>query len=69
MSKDNINPNHYLKYPITPAEFCYKNKLDFLQSNVIKYVSRFRDKSGLEDLRKAKKYLELLAQWEYGEEL
>lgn len=69
MSKDSINPSHYLKHPITPAEFVYKNKLDFLQGNVIKYTTRFRDKAGIEDLRKAKKYLELLAEWEYGEEL
>ena len=67
--KDKIEPNHYLKFAITPAEFVYKNKLDFLQGNVIKYTTRFRDKAGLEDLRKAKKYLELLAEWEYGEKL
>ena len=72
MSKKNksaIEPNHYLKFTITPAEYCYKNKLDSLQSNIIKYTTRFRDKAGLEDLRKAQKYLQLLAEWEYGEKL
>ena len=64
-----IEPQHYLMYPITPAEYCYKNKLDFLSSNVIKYTTRFRQKGKIEDLRKAKKYLEMLADWEYGEEL
>ena len=64
-----IEPSHYLKFEITPVEYCYKNKLDFLQSNVIKYVTRFRDKSGIEDLRKANKYLILLAEYEYGEVL
>ncbi len=64
-----IEPEHYLMFPITPAEFCYKNKLDFLQSNIIKYSCRFRQKGKIEDLRKAQKYLQLLAKWEYGEEL
>jgi len=67
--KNAIEPQHYLMFPITPAEYCYKNKLDFLSSNIVKYVTRFRQKGKLEDLRKSQKYLQLLAQWEYGEEL
>ena len=58
---------HYKSYPIQPVEFAMKNKLDPCQANVIKYVVRFRQKGGIEDLRKARHYIELLAQFEYGE--
>ena len=61
--------NHYRKYKIQPVEFCQKNNLPYCESNVIKYVVRHRDKNGLEDLKKAKHYLELIAQIEYGESL
>ncbi len=62
-------PEHYLRMPITPAEFIYKNEIGFMEGNVIKYVCRYDAKNGLEDLRKARKYLELLAKWKYGEGL
>lgn len=62
-----VGGSHY-KMPIQPIEFIYKNNLDFLQGNVIKYVARFRHKNGKEDLLKAKHYIELLMELEYGEE-
>jgi hypothetical protein len=60
---------HYKQYPIQPVEFCQKNRIRFCESNVIKYVTRHQDKNGLEDIKKAKHYLELLAHIEYGEEI
>ena len=64
-----IEPSHYLQYEITPSEFCYRNKIEYNVANVIKYTLRFKEKNGIEDLKKAKKYLELIAMYEYGEEL
>lgn len=58
--------DHYKKYGIQPIEYCMANKLDACQSNVVKYVTRFRDKGGLEDLNKARHYLDLLEELEYG---
>lgn len=58
---------HYKNLPIQPVEYIYKNKLDYLQGNVIKYVTRFRDKNGKQDLEKAKHYIDLLMEMEYGE--
>ena len=58
---------HYKDYKIQPVEFAMVNNLDLCQANVVKYVVRFRDKGGLEDLRKARHYLELLANFEYNE--
>jgi hypothetical protein len=66
--EEQIGGNHY-HMPIQPIDFIYKNNLDFLQGNVIKYICRFRKKNGIEDLKKAKHYIELLAKLEYGEEL
>ena len=56
---------HYKKYAIQPTEFIHANNVGFIEGNVIKYVLRHRDKNGLEDLKKAKHYIELLMEFEY----
>lgn len=61
--------DHYKGYAIQPVQFAMSNNLDLCQANVVKYTVRFRDKGGIEDLRKARHYLELLAKFEYNEEL
>jgi hypothetical protein len=60
MAKDKISPQHYSKYKIEPITFILANDLDFAQGNIIKYVLRYRDKNGLEDLQKAKQNIEFL---------
>ena len=55
-----VGGSHYQKYAIQPIEFIIKNNIPFLEANVIKYVVRYKDKNGLEDLKKAKHYLEML---------
>lgn len=60
--------DHYKKMPIQSVEFIYKNGIPYIEGNVIKYVCRHRDKNGIEDLKKAKHYLELLIDMEYGRE-
>ena len=60
--------DHYKRYAIQPTEFIHKNGLDFIQGNVIKYVMRYRDKNGKQDLLKAKHYIELLLEYEYGKD-
>jgi hypothetical protein len=67
--KDSINPDYYLKFAITPFEYAMRNKLDFAQANIVKYVTRFRGKNGKEDLLKARKYIDLLLEVEYGEKV
>lgn len=64
-----VGGGHYKDFPIQPVEYCQRNKLPFGESCVVKYVSRHMSKNGIEDLRKAKHFLELIAQIEYGEEL
>lgn len=55
-----VGGNHYSKYAIQPTEYILKNKMNFVEGNIIKYVTRYRDKNGLEDLYKARHYLDIL---------
>ena len=55
--KNNIKPDHYGGSEIDVIDFCQANNLDFMQGNVIKYVFRYKNKNGLEDLEKAKEFI------------
>ena len=54
-----MTPQHYNK-KIQPLEYIEANGLDFAEGNVIKYVTRYKEKGGLDDLLKAKDYLQIL---------
>ena len=60
---------HYKFLAIQPVSYIHANNIPYLEGNVIKYVTRHRSKNGIEDLRKARHYLELIAELEYGEAL
>ena len=62
-----IGGSHYKDLPIQPVEFITKNNLTYLQGNVIKYITRYKNKNGLEDLKKAKHYIDLIIEMEYSE--
>ncbi len=55
---------HYKKLKIQPAEYVHGNNIPYLEGSVIYYVTRWRDKGGLGDLRKAIHTLELLIHYE-----
>ena len=55
---------HYKDKGIQPIVYIHANNLGFCEGNVVKYVTRWRDKGGEADLRKAIHYLELLIQLE-----
>lgn len=59
-----IGGGHYKDMAIQPMEYSMKNGLDACQHTAIKYISRFRDKGGIEDLRKAKHCIDMLIQFE-----
>lgn len=67
-SERQVNGDHYRDMPIQPSEFIHKNGLNWMEGNIIKYVCRHSRKHGLVDLDKAEHYLELLKEWEYGDE-
>jgi hypothetical protein len=58
--------SHYKSYVIQPVEFITLNKVPFIEGNVIKYIMRHRQKNGLEDLQKARHYIDLLIEIEYS---
>lgn len=59
-----IAGNHYKDLAIQPVEYIYANNIGYFEGNVIKYVSRWRNKNGIKDLEKAKHYIELLIELE-----
>ena len=63
-SKIQIGGSHYSDMTIQPIEFIHKNGLSFIQGNIIKYVCRYKSKGGIEDLQKAKHYIDLLIELE-----
>ena len=52
--------DHYKSMAIQPVEFITKNHIPYCEANAIKYLCRWRHKGGLDDLRKAKHYIEML---------
>ena len=56
--------NHYKDYSIQPIEYIHANNIPFAEGSVIKYVTRWRDKNGVADLKKAIHFLELLIELE-----
>lgn len=48
---------HYKDKAIQPWDYIVANDLGYLEGNIVKYVSRWKDKGGVDDLRKAQHYL------------
>lgn len=59
-----VGGSHYKDMKIQPIEYIVANGLGFLDGNVIKYVTRFRAKGGIQDLEKARHYIDLLIETE-----
>ena len=53
-----VKPSHYTKWKIEPINFIMRNNMPFWMGNVVKYCMRADDKNGIEDLRKAIRYIE-----------
>lgn len=59
-----VGGEHYKNFAIQPVEFIHKNNLGFIVGNIIKYICRYKDKNGIEDLKKAKHYIDILIELE-----
>nr|WP_321321469.1 DUF3310 domain-containing protein [uncultured Campylobacter sp.] len=59
-----VGGDHYAVMKIQPIEFILANELGFCEGNVIKYLCRYKRKNGLEDLKKARQYLDFLIERE-----
>lgn len=63
--KDNINPKHYKQGKIEVIDFILDQQMNYLEGNIVKYISRYKHKNGIEDLKKALWYLsKLIGVWE-----
>ncbi len=54
-----VGGDHYSSFSIQPWTFIRSNELNPFQANVIKYVCRYLNKNGVEDLEKIKHYCDL----------
>lgn len=59
-NEQQVGGNHYKEKKIQPWDFITANNMGFLEGNIIKYVSRHKEKHGVEDLKKARHYLDKL---------
>jgi len=62
--KKQVGGEHYKNLGIQPIEYMLANNLGYVEGAVVKYVSRWRDKGGVEDLEKAAHLLDILIQYE-----
>lgn len=63
-----VGGSHYKDMAIEPSEFIFKNGMNWLEGNAIKYICRYKQKGGKQDIDKAIHYLQLLKEWEYESE-
>ena len=52
-----VGGDHYMDKAIQPWDYIVSNDLGFLEGNIVKYITRWNYKGGVEDLRKAQHYL------------
>ena len=57
------HPSHY-NLGIEMWDYAHSHSLNFFEGNIIKYITRWKDKNGVEDLHKAKQYLDKLIELE-----
>jgi hypothetical protein len=55
-----VGGGHYKSRPIQPIEYIHANGLNYSEGAIVKYITRWRDKNGFEDLEKIKHYVDLL---------
>jgi hypothetical protein len=63
-----VGGSHYKDCAIQPVDYIVENNLDFLEGNVVKYITRHRTKGGIEDIKKVIHYAELILEKKYGKE-
>ena len=60
-----IGGSHYKDMVVQPSEFINKNKLQFAEGNAIKYICRHAHKGEVQDLEKAKHYIDMIIERDY----
>ena len=63
-----VDGDHYTSMVIQPVDYIHANRIPFIEGNVIKYVSRWRNKNGPADLEKARHCIDILIEKEAGKQ-
>jgi len=63
--KKQVGGSHYKDMKIQPSEFINRNKLLFAEGNAIKYICRHAAKGEVQDLEKAKHYIDMIIDRDY----
>ena len=64
--KKQIGGSHYKDMKIQPSKFINDNKLLFAEGNAIKYICRHAHKGEVQDLEKAKHYIDMIIERDYS---
>jgi hypothetical protein len=74
-AKDNMSAldiqvagSHYKDKPIQPVQYIHANGIGYFEGCAIKYLTRWKDKGGIDDLRKARHYIDLLIEFEVSDD-
>ena len=67
--REQIGGDHYNNKKIQPIDYILENNLPYCEGNVVKYVTRHKEKNGAEDIKKAIHYLRFILAADYGEKL
>jgi len=59
-----VGGDHYKSNAIQPWTYIIANELGYLEGNIVKYITRWRDKGGLQDIDKVIHYAEKLKEVE-----
>lgn len=59
-----VGGGHYKGKKIQPIEYIHANNLNYSEGAIVKYITRWREKNGFEDLEKIKHYVDLLIEME-----
>lgn len=62
--EEQVGGSHYKTQKIQVVEYCHSNGIPFMEGSAIKYLSRWREKGGIADLKKAKHFIEMLIELE-----
>lgn len=64
---EQVGGDHYKGMAIQPVEYIHANGIGFMEGCAIKYLSRWRAKGGVQDLKKARHFIDMLIQLEQAE--
>lgn len=65
-NNEQVGGSHYKSKAIQPWDYIAANSLGYFEGNIIKYVSRWQEKGGVDDLKKAQHYLQKLIELNGG---